>query len=154
MPREAFFPPLKLKRSEKSNAETKVLYSADVSRHFGKGARIGLFVTRAAIRAPYPESIDIMIWLDAPPPERTDTFVRMLVRRGSSGILNCQHATAPRLYGLVPATRSSTDMLYRDAGESLEKVRYIDGSGVLDKVWLPRAMFPGGSPRVCWIEIW
>ena len=66
--RAAFFPPFKLNRSNDSQAAS-VLYSANTTRHFGKGSpTLAIYIKQHTLPLPIPESIDVMVYLDNKPP--------------------------------------------------------------------------------------
>jgi len=80
-PKQAFFARFALNHSDCSNEIRKQLYSASASKHFGKGARVQLYVDINILPKPRPEEIKVMVWLRDPPPGRPgETIVRTLDR--------------------------------------------------------------------------
>lgn len=122
-PSELFWPPVALNRSAVSRAETKILYSGDVSRRSGgPGDRLGLYIRTEHILPERPDQILVMAYRQRPADTSGATVVKRLVLH------------APERYAHA------------------SKVRYRDLSDAIGDVYFPRKLL-GDAPEEIYLEI-
>jgi hypothetical protein len=76
---QLYYPAIPLKRSHKSETG-KLLYSADVSRWFGKGSRLEIYVSQKCkeFPEPPPEEVSVMVLSTCPESRGKGELVREL----------------------------------------------------------------------------
>jgi len=124
-PREAFFPPQRLKRSADSKTPVLILYSANTSSMLGKGSRLAVYFQPGELPRPLPDFLDVMIYIGGSPDETAKS----------------------RVYALGLNRDNQHDSVYR-YDELL-----TGGQKRIGSVYLPKLTFSDAPPETCWLEV-
>ncbi len=128
---EVFFPPVELRRGK--SEINKVLYSANMSSHFGRGTRFQLYFDHTmACKISMPNAIKVMLYRSGQAGESPGRVVFELYYY-KSFIANshryryCQESVVSDVYFPI-------NMIGRDAPQELFYGDYLRRSGVRDKL--------------------
>lgn len=115
--------PIPLKRSFASKAETKLLYSANVSRYSGgRRDRLELYIRRDCIRAEFPDMFFVMAYRDRP-------------------------------MGAAPASVVKLKLYKSQRYLDSEVFRYRDWKDAIGDVYFPKTLIGADPPETCYLVI-